>query len=103
VVAEDDDVGVGVEFGVSAGGDVAHGHEERVGETCGLEFPRLADVEEDGGVGRGGGTEVEEGLRGDLGVEGDWLRGHDSRIPLGVRFRAGGPRRRQTTNVHPTG
>src|ERR1700677_3039302 len=33
VVAENDDGGVGVEFGVGAGGDFAHGHEERVGKA----------------------------------------------------------------------
>ena len=51
VVAHDDDGLVGVEFGVGAGGDVAHGHEEGVGEAGGLVLPGLADVEQEGGVG----------------------------------------------------
>jgi hypothetical protein len=50
VMAEDDDGGVGVELGVGAGGDFAHGHEQRVGEAGGLELPGLADVEEEGGL-----------------------------------------------------
>jgi hypothetical protein len=44
VVAENDDGGVGVELRVGAGGDFAHGHEERVGEAGGLILPRLADI-----------------------------------------------------------
>ena len=44
VVAENDDGGVGVEFGVGAGGDFAHGYEERVGEVGGLVLPGFADV-----------------------------------------------------------
>ena len=65
VVAEDEDGFVGVEFGVGAGGDVAHGHEEGVFDVGGVELPLLADVDEDGRVGlleEGGG-----GLGGDLG------------------------------------
>ena len=54
VMAEDDDVGVGVEFGVGAGGDFAHGHQQGVGQAGGLELPWLADVQEDGGVWRVG-------------------------------------------------
>jgi hypothetical protein len=50
VVAEDDDGGVGVELGVGAGRDFAHGHEQRVGEAGGLELPGLADVEEERGL-----------------------------------------------------
>ena len=67
VVAEDDDVGVGVELLVGAGGDVAHGHEDGVGEVGGLELPGLADVEEDGGIGLG--AEFSEGFGGYLGRE----------------------------------
>jgi hypothetical protein len=44
VMAENDDRGVGVELGVGAGGDFAHGHEERVGEAGGLVLPGFADV-----------------------------------------------------------
>jgi hypothetical protein len=51
VVAEDDDRGVGIKLSVSAGGDFAHGHEERVGEGGGLVLPGLADVEEERGLG----------------------------------------------------
>jgi hypothetical protein len=50
VMAEDNDGGVGVELGVGAGGDFAHGHEKRVGDAGGLEFPGLADVEEERGL-----------------------------------------------------
>jgi hypothetical protein len=39
VVADDDDGGVGIELGVGAGWDVAHGHEEGVGEAGGVIFP----------------------------------------------------------------
>lgn len=67
VMAEDNDGGVGIELGVGAGGDVAHGHEEGVGELGDGELPRLTDVEEDGGGGCG--AELGEGLRGDFGVE----------------------------------
>jgi hypothetical protein len=44
VVAHDDDRGVGVEFGVGAGGDLAHRHKEGVGEAGGLVLPGLTDV-----------------------------------------------------------
>lgn len=44
VVAEDDDVAIGVEFGVGSGGDVSHGHQDGSRETGGLGFPRLAHV-----------------------------------------------------------
>src|SRR5216683_8439259 len=44
VVAEDDDGGVGVELLVGAGGDLAHWHEERVGQAGGLVLPGLAHV-----------------------------------------------------------
>ena len=47
VVAENDDGNVGVEFSVGAGGDFAHGDEERVGEAGGLVLPGFADVQED--------------------------------------------------------
>lgn len=68
MMADDDDVGVGIEFGVGAGGDVAHRHQEGIGQVGGLEFPRLADVEEEGCVLLRGGAELGEGLRSDLGV-----------------------------------
>jgi hypothetical protein len=51
VMAEDDDVGVGIEFLIGARGDFAHGHEERVGEAGSLELPGFADIEQDGRVG----------------------------------------------------
>ena len=51
MVAKDYDVGVGIKLLVSAGGDLAHGHQERVGKAGGLKFPRLADVEQDGRIG----------------------------------------------------
>ncbi len=66
VVAEDDDGGVGVELLVGAGGDFAHGHEERVGEAGGLVLPGFADVEEEWGVGLL--ALLCEGFCGDLGV-----------------------------------
>jgi len=44
VVAEDYDGRVGIELGMGAGGDFAHGHKERVGNAGGLELPGLADV-----------------------------------------------------------
>ncbi len=47
VVAHDDDGGVGIEFGMGAGGDFAHGHEERVGDAGGLVFPGFADVQQE--------------------------------------------------------
>jgi hypothetical protein len=50
VVAHDDDGGVGIEFGVGAGGDFAHRHEQGVGDTGGLVFPGFADVQKEGGV-----------------------------------------------------
>jgi hypothetical protein len=78
MVAKDDDVGVGVELGVGTGGDFAHRHQEGVGEVGRLEFPGLANVEEDGWF--GGGSEGQEGLGGDFGV-GGWKRiGHGVRI-----------------------
>ena len=51
VVAEDDDGGVGVELVVGAAGDLAHGHEQGVGEVRRFVLPGLADVEDDGRVG----------------------------------------------------
>lgn len=64
-MAEDDDVGVGVELLVRAGGDIAHGDEQRVGDAGGLELPGFADIEEDGGIGLGSQLSVSFG--GDLG------------------------------------
>ena len=51
MVAEDDDGLVGVELGVGAGGDFAHGHQQGSGEAGGLGFPGLADVEQERGLG----------------------------------------------------
>jgi hypothetical protein len=45
VVAEDDYLLIWIEFRVGAGGDLAHGHEERVGEGGGLVLPGLAYVQ----------------------------------------------------------
>ena len=75
-MAEDDDVGVGVELLMGAGGDVSHGHEEGVGEVGDFELPRLADVEEERGVGLF--TEGEKDFRSDLGWE------HGFRIAAGA-------------------
>jgi hypothetical protein len=44
VMADDDDGLVGVEFVVGAGGDFAHGNEDRVGDTGGLVLPGFAYV-----------------------------------------------------------
>lgn len=51
MVAEDYDVGVGVEFLVGAGGDLSHGHQERVGQAGGLKLPEFADVKKERRVG----------------------------------------------------
>jgi hypothetical protein len=67
VVAEDDDVGVGVEFLVGARGDFAHRHEKAVGKAGGLELPWLADVEQEGWVGLL--ALLDEGFGGDLGFK----------------------------------
>jgi hypothetical protein len=45
VVAEDDDGLIGVEFGVGAGGDFAHGHQKRTGEAGKLKLDGLTDVQ----------------------------------------------------------
>jgi hypothetical protein len=67
VMAEDDDGSIGVEFLMGAEGYFAHGHEERVGQTGGLELPGFADVKQ----ARGGGllALLSEGLDGDFGFE----------------------------------
>ncbi len=44
VVAEDDDGLVGVELGVGAGGDLAHGDENGAGDGGGFRFPGFANV-----------------------------------------------------------
>jgi hypothetical protein len=75
VVAEDYDGLVGIEFLVSAAGDLAHGHEEGIGETGGLELPRLPDVQEQRCSGLVALLKV--GLGGDFGIE------HGSRITTG--------------------
>lgn len=64
-MAEDDDGGVGIEFLMGAGGDFAHGHEERVGQAGGLELPGFADVEQERGVGLL--AQLGKGLDGDFG------------------------------------
>lgn len=51
VVAEDYDRSIRIKFGVGAGGDVAHRHEERVWDAGGLVFPGFANVEKEGRVG----------------------------------------------------
>lgn len=51
MVAKDDDVGVGVEFLVSAGGDFTHGHKKRVRKAGGLKLPGFADIEQHRGIG----------------------------------------------------
>ena len=43
MVADDYDGGVGIEFGVGSGRDVAHGHEDGVGDAGG--FDHLIEVE----------------------------------------------------------
>ena len=103
VVAENDDVGVGVEFGVGTRGDVAHGHEEGIGQAGGLKLPGLADVEEDGRVRLRGGTELDEGLRGDLRIGRAGGRGgHGSRIPLERAVPIGGAGIRIAGKAHLT-
>ena len=44
VVAEDDNLLIWIEFRVGSGGDLAHGHEERVREAGGLVLPGLPHV-----------------------------------------------------------
>jgi hypothetical protein len=67
VVAHDDDGSIGVEFGVGAGGDIAHGHEERVGEAGCFVLPGFADVQEEGRVGLA--AFLREGFDGDFGFQ----------------------------------
>ena len=50
MVAHDDDRGVGIKFGVGAGGDFTHGHEGGVGDAGSLVFPGFSDVKQQGGV-----------------------------------------------------
>lgn len=45
-MAEDSEVLFGVEFLVSTGGDIAHGHEGAGFDVCSGEFPRLPNVDE---------------------------------------------------------
>lgn len=51
VVAEDNDWGVRIEFGVGAGWHVPHGDQMGVGEVGGLVFPGLANVEQERRIG----------------------------------------------------
>ena len=51
MVADDNDVGVGVKFLVSPRGDVAHGDKGSAGERCGRRLPWLSDVEDERFVG----------------------------------------------------
>ena len=67
MVAEDDDVLVGIEFGVGSRRDFSQGHEERIGKAGGLELPRLAYVEEERSIGLS--TKLEEVLGGDFWIE----------------------------------
>ena len=46
VVAEDDEVLVGIEFLIGARGDVAHGHEEAAIDAGYFKFPWFADIDE---------------------------------------------------------
>lgn len=50
MMAEDYDMGVRVKLLMSAGCDLAHGHQERVGKAGGLKLPRLANIEQDGRI-----------------------------------------------------
>jgi hypothetical protein len=50
VMTEDDDRLVWIELLMRARGYFTHGHEQRVGEGGGVEFPRLTDVQEEGRV-----------------------------------------------------
>lgn len=65
MVAEDYDRSIGVEFCVGTGGYVAHGHEDGVGQFCGLVLPWFADVQQERSVGLL--ALIGEGLRGDFG------------------------------------
>lgn len=67
VMTEDDDGLVGIEFGVGAGGDVPHGHQERSGKAGGLGLPGLSDIEQNGGL--GGIALLQIGLGGNLWIE----------------------------------
>lgn len=51
VVAKDYDRSIGIEFGMGAGGHVAHRHQHRVRQRSGLELPGLAYIEQERGVG----------------------------------------------------
>jgi len=46
VVAEDDEVLVGIEFLMGARGDVTHGHEQAAGDAGCFKFPWFADIDE---------------------------------------------------------
>lgn len=50
VVTEDDDGLVGVQLLVGAGGDLPHGHEERVWKGRCVELPWLADIQDQGRI-----------------------------------------------------
>jgi hypothetical protein len=96
MVAEDYDMRVGVEFGVGARGDFAHGYEQGIRQAGGLKLPGLADVEQDWGFGRGtsrlSGAKSGEGLGSDLGIgQVERRRGHASRISLQSAFPEAGP------------
>jgi len=82
VVAEDDDWGVGVEFGMGAGGNFSHGNEGGVGEVGGLVLPGFTDVQQERGIGL-----LAEGCEGFCGNFGLW---HDFKDILrdGIRHRA---------------
>ena len=51
MVAEDYDRSIGIEFGMGAGGDLAHGHEEGVRDAGGLVLPGFTDVQQEGRIG----------------------------------------------------
>ena len=69
VVTDDDGRLIGVEFGVGAGGDLAHGNADGAGDACGFNLPGLADIEQDGGVCDGFRTNLRIGLRSNFRID----------------------------------
>jgi hypothetical protein len=95
VMAHDDDGCVRIEFGVGAGGDVAHGDEGGVGEGGGFVLPGFADVQENRGVGLL--AQLSEGFGGDFEVKHRSriypYRGVQRLVPMGgwIRAMSGAP------------